>query len=372
MGKDEDMARDRWMTDDEVARVRAPLESAWTLPPAAYDHDRLWEIEAATIFRRDWNALARLEQLPEIGDQLPVELGGQPLVLVHTGEREVRAFANVCLHRAMPLIEEATRSSFLTCPYHLWSYDLTGQLRTAPMMDGLDDFAPDQMCLPEFAVELWEGFVFVNLDRDPEPLAPQIEPLRAVMERFGFAEKVVVSTTEFDSPWNWKLLVENFMEAYHHTGPHRTTLQPTYPAAQSYVPDNHGGPWSVLRMPGDGVELIAAVVWPTLLIAGSEFGPVWYQLDVDGHDHFTLRVHLLDDPAKVGTEQFDAALPARTAAVRHVHIEDIAVNEGPWRGLRAPATTQGRLSRYEASIWQLNQLWLDRVQTWGEPGADLV
>ncbi len=349
------------MAPEERERVAAPFGQAWTLPPSAYVDPAAWGAEAASIFRRDWVAVARQEQLPEPGDHLPLELAGQPLVIVHDDDGMLRALSNVCIHRSMTIVEEPGNSRFLTCPYHLWSYDQHGRLRTAPLMDEVTGFDVDACRLMSFPLEVWEGFVFVSLDHRAEPLGPQLRPLAELLEPWSFGDQVVVSTVDFDSPWNWKLLVENFMEAYHHIGPHRTTLQPRYPAADSYVLDNDGAPWAALRMPGDGVELIAAVVWPTLLVAASESGPIWYQMEVDAHDHFHLRTHLLGDPDHVEDPDFQAALTGRTDAMRYVHIEDIAVNEGPWRGLRSPSAAQGRLAPLELAVWQLNQLWLDRV-----------
>ncbi len=349
------------LPSDERDRVAARFEEAWTLPPAAYTDAQGWAAEREGIFRRDWIAVARQEQIPEPGDHLPLDLAGQPLVILRDEDGMLRALSNVCLHRSMTLVDEPGNSRYLTCPYHLWSYDQHGRLRTAPLMDGVDDFDASDCRLMLFPLEVWEGFVFVSLDHTVEPLGPQLEPLADILGPWSFSEQVVVATVDFESPWNWKLLVENFMEAYHHIGPHRTTLQPRYPAANSYTVDNGGRPWAALRMPGDGIELIAAVVWPTLLVAASEFGPIWYQMDVDAHDHFHLRTHLLGDPGMVDDADFQAALTGRTDAMRYVHIEDIRVNEGPWKGLHSPSAQQGRLAPLELAIWQLNQLWLDRV-----------
>ncbi|MEM9564446.1 MAG: aromatic ring-hydroxylating dioxygenase subunit alpha [Actinomycetota bacterium] len=373
------------LTTEERDRVRAPLAEAWTLPPQAYTDPAVWAVEVEQVFRRDWVCVARVEQVGEARAQLPVDVAGQPVVLTNPtgGADGIRALANVCLHRAMPLVAEPASGRHLTCPYHLWSYDLGGRLRTAPLMEGCVGFDVDDQQLPEIPVEVWEGFVFVCLAPEPEPLAPQLEPLRRLLADHAMGDLVIGGTIEFDSPWNWKLLVENFMEAYHHIGPHRRTFQPIYPAAQSSVPDNEGGPWSLLRMPGvrgdvdgDGREglpflpglrgrqrdeLLAACVFPTMLVAPSSTLTVWYELRPSAHDEMLLRIHLLLPPETLARPEIEAAVPAIMDDIAGVHHEDIAVNEGPWRGLQAPLTGQGRLSPLERSIHQLNQLWLDRV-----------
>jgi hypothetical protein len=144
------------------------------------------------------------------------------------------------------------------------------------------------------------------------------------------------------------------------------------------VEDNGGAPWTLLRMPGidtDGTEdattspgrdetahqLLAANVYPTLLFAVSDTGAAWYQLEPRAHDAMNLKIHYLMPPEAAGA--LDAEGRAATMEfVRAIHVEDISVNEGPWRGLHAGLTAQGRLSLFEGAIWQLNQLWLDRIE----------
>ena len=108
-------------------------------------------------------------------------------------------------------------------------------------------------------------------------------------------------------------------------------------------------------------QLLAMNVFPTLLFAVSATGGFWYQLEPGAHDSMRLRIHFLL-PSEVA-EVLDDDMRAETIeAVRMIHTEDIEVNEGPWRGLQAGLTAQGRLSTFEKAIWQLNQLWLDRVE----------
>ena len=368
---------------DELARVAAPLASAWTLPPAAYTDPAVWDVEVSSIFRRDWICVARSSQMPQPGDYVAVDVVDQPVLLIRNDDGTVRAMSNVCLHRSMPLASGAGSARWIVCPYHQWSYGRDGSLHTAPMMEGADDFDIDACQLPQLAVEEWEGFVFVSMHDDPTPLAPRLETLRATLEPYGLGDLVIADTIEFDSPWNWKLLVENFMEAYHHIGAHPDTFQRSNPAKDSVVVDNRGGPWSLLRMPGvddlaglddlDGLpfltgldrerrsDLLAMCVYPTLLVAVSGTLGVWYELIAGAHDQMTLRIHLLLEPDVASDPDVAAALPGIREGLSWIHGEDIPVNEGPWRGLHAPLAAQGRLSPYEAAIWQFNQYWFQRL-----------
>jgi len=367
---------------DQLARVAASLPSAWTLPPTAYTDPSVWRHEVDTIFRRDWVCVARASQLPEPGDYVAVELIDQPVLLMRQDDGTIRALSNVCLHRSMPLVSGTGSARWIVCPYHLWSYGRDGALHTAPLMEGAEGFELDRCRLPRLAVEEWCGFVFVSLHEDPRPLAPQLAGLTSILEPYGLADLVIADTLEYDSPWNWKLLVENFMEAYHHIGPHRGTFEQSNPARDSVVVDNEGAPWSLLHMPGaatpddeselplfsgvgreQGADLLAACVYPSLLVAVTGTLATWYELEPHSHDRMTLRIHLLLEPDVAADPEVIAAIPQIRTALAWIHGEDIPVNEGPWRGLHAPLAAQGRLSPYEAAIWQFNQYWLARLRT---------
>jgi phenylpropionate dioxygenase-like ring-hydroxylating dioxygenase large terminal subunit len=367
------------LAGDDLARVRAPLTQAWTLPPSAYTDPSVWEREVEQLFRRDWICVARSDQLPEPGDYVAVDVIDQPVLVIRHDDGTIGAMSNVCLHRSMPLASGGGSAKWIVCPYHQWSYGRDGSLHTAPLMDGVDGFDADGCRLPQLAVEEWEGFVFVSMCDDPSPLTPQLEPLRERLAPYGLRDLVIADTIEFDSPWNWKLLVENFMEAYHHIGPHRDTFQQSNPAKDSVVVVNESGPWSLLVMPGvaevdespdlpllAGVEperhadLLAACVYPTLLVAVTGTLATWYEVVPHAHDRMTLRIHLLLE-ADVAADADVATLASIREGLAWIHREDIAVNEGPWRGLHAPLASQGRLSTYEAALWQFNQYWLARL-----------
>ena len=365
------------LSAEEIARVRLPPESAWTLPPAAYVRRDIHDLEGERILRRSWAPLARVDQAPEPGDFIALDLAGQPVLLVHGLDGEFRVMANVCRHRAAPLAQGAGRRKLFTCPYHAWSYDTEGRLAAAPLMDGASDFPREDCRLTQFRSEVWEGFVMANLDPQAAPFAPQVETLRRYFEAFGVGDMVVARTLTYDSGWNWKVLVENFMEAYHHLAAHAQTLEPAFHARDSSVPENDG-PWSVLHMPAAAPDpgrprlieglpdwqagaLFAAVAFPHFMFALHGDGMAWYQVLPATGDRFTLKIHVCV-PRHVlemeGAEDVLAALEQATAAI---HAEDIVVNDLVWRGLNAPATGQGRLSPLERSIWQMNQWWLARM-----------
>lgn len=362
------------LSSEEMARAARPLAEAWTLPPAAYLRDDVYALEVERIFRRSWLAVARLDQIPEPGDFVALDLVGQPVLVVRGLDGEVRVMSGVCLHRAALLAEGAGRRKLFTCPYHSWAYDTVGALVAAPLMEGAEGFEPGACRLPQIRTEVWEGFVMANLDPEAAPFAPQVEGLRAFFAGYDLAGMVVARTLTYESDWNWKVLVENFMEAYHHIGPHAQTFEPVFHARDSSVPDADG-PWSILRMPPgephaspdalvQGLDasqqgaLFAAVAYPHLMFAPHDNGMAWYQLFPTAAGRLTLKVHVCLPGHARALDAYESIADAAAAFTDHIHREDIAANDLVWRGLTAPMTRQGRLSPLERAIWQMNQWWL--------------
>ena len=359
---------------DALQKITAPLSQAWTLPPQAYTSSEIFAAEVDSIFSKDWICVARIDQVKAPGDYICADLPSQPIVVTRDQQGQLHALSRVCLHRAMPLVEGQGNTTRLVCPYHRWSYALDGKLRSAPMMTGVEGFAESALCLPELQLEVWQGFIFVNLDPQAQPLAPRLAGLLPLVSNYAFSEMQVLETIEYDSPWNWKILVENFMEAYHHIGPHKQTFEPAYPARDAQILDNEGQPWVFLKMPGghrvtveEGAfpgltpaqqhDLIAVCVFPTLLFGASAAGAAWYQLEPYGVDKMRLKIHGLYHPSITGEPSAEDRADV-VAMLKLIHEEDIVVNRGPWQGLQAAMTTQGRLSLFEQGIWQLNQLWV--------------
>ncbi|HSG89129.1 MAG TPA: aromatic ring-hydroxylating dioxygenase subunit alpha, partial [Pseudomonadales bacterium] len=305
----------------------------------------------------------------------------QPIMVVR-GRRdgEIRVMSRVCLHRAVPIIDGCGNRTHFTCPYHAWSYGTDGVLLRAPLMEGASAFVADECRLPQLRTELWNGFVMANLDPDAAPFAPQVAAFTDAFANFRLAEWQLVETLEYDTRLNWKVLVENFMEAYHHIAIHAKTFEPRFHAADSRVPDNDG-PFSILHMPAaanapaaehalpqiDGLDadqqrdLYANVLFPCFLLGVQGDICAWYQVLPTAADRFTLRIHILVPPVTAALPELPMIREALAAAVDAIHQEDIVANDLVWAGLQAPLTRQGRLSPLEKSIWQINRWWLGEM-----------
>ncbi len=337
--------------------VASDLAQARALPGPAYADPAVFAAEQARVFATSWIAVARASELAEPGVYRVVDVAGAPVVVVRDESGAIRVLSNVCRHRGMPVMEGAGTAKSLTCPYHLWRYGLDGRLASATAMAESQVFDRAACALPEIASCLWEGWVFANLDGKAPPLAPQLARLTQRLEGLNVAGMVTATVVEFDSPWNWKVMVENFMESYHHIGPHAGTLQRSNPALGTYDGDGDHL-YSVLENPpadSENASLLVGAIFPFTLIAFSETGTpsgVWYEMDRISHANFRLRVHFLAPPEV-------AADPSRAGAFRDafvaIHLEDIPACEGVQRGVTSPLYAPGPLSHLEASLLRFHR-----------------
>jgi len=364
-----------------LERALGPLERAATLPAAAYASPEVWTAEIDRVLSRSWLCAGRVDQIPAPGDWLTLDLLGDRLVVVRGADGAVRVLSRICRHRGAELCRGAGNGRSFQCPYHAWTYGLDGRLIGAPHMDGAADFDRAAFGLPVLRSEVWEGWIFVNFDAAAVPLGPQLAPLAKLLAPYRMADWVATEPLVYESPFNWKVLVDNFMEAYHHIGTHRDTLQPIFPADRSHAPDNHG-PYSTLIMPAkegtpdltpldfpragalegpEAHQLVAAVVYPFHLFAPGADMLSWYQLLPARHDHFTLRIY----PCFARDALADAHAGTRDAlrqVVRTVHEQDIEACEATWLGMNARSYEAGRLGPLEKPLWQFNRWWIERMR----------
>jgi phenylpropionate dioxygenase-like ring-hydroxylating dioxygenase large terminal subunit len=206
-----------------------------TLPPDAYVSPALYQLEIDRIFRREWLCVGREEQVPSPGDYFTADVIGEPMVIVHGSDGILRALNTVCRHRFMPVVEGRGHADRFICPYHAWTYDTTGALTAAPYMQGAKNFDQARCRLPNYRLETWYGFIFVNLHDKADPLAPRMRTLEKAIASYRVASQRQVLPYEAEWRGNWKLSAENSMEYYHHIGLHKDTVGVQLPGTETYV-----------------------------------------------------------------------------------------------------------------------------------------
>lgn len=382
--------------DELLARIheiaQLPIERATAFPPAAYWSSELYELEVERIFRREWMCVARVEQLPEPGSWLAVDLVGEALVLTRDDTGTIHALSRICQHRGQDVLnmedDRCGTAKRLTCPYHLWGYRLDGQLVSAPEMSRAEGFDRSEITLPSFPVEIWQGFVFVNLDPAAQPLAPRLAPIAELMAPYDLSDWTIGATDSWgELPASWKVAIENGSECYHHIGTHATTLQRMWPASTIVADGGHDdGYFAVPAVVSaemaagfspDGLPIQPeffppppyatskhrATTWfigvfPMFFFALSPDFALWFRwlpTGPESHEvdlHFVVPPHVYDLPEA----ELQNRLQIAQAAVHAIQAEDARNNEGVQRGMRSRHAPQaGRLSHLELPLWQFQR-----------------
>jgi phenylpropionate dioxygenase-like ring-hydroxylating dioxygenase large terminal subunit len=196
----------------------SPVDYRDSIDPAHY------ETERAAIFKRTWLNVGRVERLPRTGSYFTKELAAADtsLILVRGRDGQIRAFHNICRHRGNKLVwndfpaeETAGTCRQFTCKYHAWRYGLDGKLTFIQQEDEFFGLDKAQYGLKEVRCELWEGFIFVNLDPAAAPLADYLGELAKGLEGYPFGEMTEVYTYRAEIGSNWKLFIDAFAEFYH-------------------------------------------------------------------------------------------------------------------------------------------------------------
>ena len=207
-------------------------EKMLPMPPSVYTSAEFLEQEIAALFYKEWICAGHVSELQQPGDYLAFDIVDKPVLIVCDETGKIRAFSNVCRHRGTVLASGSGKQKIFTCPYHAWSYDLNGCLRTAPYMD--KEHVQD-ITLPEYRIEIWQGLIFVSLNADVEPLAPRLGKVAGQISPYDLARHKVVLRADLEMACNWKLLVENFCEGYHVFHVHSKTFEPEVPTSSIII-----------------------------------------------------------------------------------------------------------------------------------------
>lgn len=405
MSQESQRAHDRCAqahSDDAAALVAhlatlaaQPLERARALPPRFYTDPALYELERERIWRRSWLYVGRSEDLSSPGDWISAKVVDEPIVVVHGNDGGLRALSRVCPHRFMDILADApTRTGHadgFTCPYHSWSFGTDGRLTGAPLMGESELFAEEKAsyCLKEFPLAQWQGFVFVNLDPSAEPL--RLGEVDAFLGNYDLSEwRRVAQIGWGETEANWKLVVDNGREAYHHQGTHKHTLEPLWPAHMVEYEPTASSDFFLLRMfvsPAAAVgEEDGHYINPTLVPAAPRLTPFERSnymvvglypgfIIAPGPDaFFTLNYwptgvtsHDIDIDIYMHESRLD--IPGLTEAVEEarnwiseIQGEDSAAIQAVQRSMRTRAASRGgALSHVERSVWTFQRYLANRL-----------
>ena len=200
-----------------VRTVDSYVQGARTLPQVYYVAPETLEVEWTRIFGAHWLCVGRQEQVAQPGSYLVANIGIESVLVVRDRNGVLHAHFNVCRHRGTRLCNDATGkfSETIQCPYHAWTYSLDGSLLRAPTMLDVEGFDRTQYTLVPAGVAEWEGFVFVNLSREPESFESAFAPVIGRFARYNLTALTTIRRIEYDVKANWKLVLQNYNECLH-------------------------------------------------------------------------------------------------------------------------------------------------------------
>jgi choline monooxygenase len=328
----------------------APLERASTIPGDWYTDPRVEALERRTVWSRTWQLVGRTEQVAQPGQFITAVVAGEPVVVVRGSDRVLRGFFNVCRHHAAAVMTAPCGTADrLRCPYHGWTYNLEGQLRGVPEMEGVLELDRAAMGLVPLAVATWESFVFVHLDRDPIPLVDQLGPLVEQIAPLGLGALQFCERREFELACNWKVFVDNYLDGGYHV-PHLHKSLSSILEYTDYTIETFERSCLQSSPITSGDPAVAAVrkgkalyywIYPNLMLN-------WYE----GYLDTNLVIPLAADRVKVIFDfYFDDVSAAHAernrqsmAVSARIQDEDHAICESVQRGLGSRAYHAGRLS----------------------------
>ncbi len=203
---------------DDLAPPNARLQERGGLPPWAYDSEELTELEKEVIFRRNWLFVGHVNEVPEPGDFMTLDVADERALVVRGRDGAVRAFHNLCRHRGSRVVAESSGhcGRVITCPFHGWTYDLDGKLRGLPMADTFGDLDKSRHGLKPLEQEIWHGLVFVRFKGEGPSIAETLAPIDDEMAARRVAEMKPLVPRWYDGlDLDWKAALDVDNEGYH-------------------------------------------------------------------------------------------------------------------------------------------------------------
>lgn len=327
--------------------VKEGLSEGWSIPSEWYTEPAKLAEENSKVFARSWQYAGRLDQLQQSGDYITTTAGRVPIIVVRDREGELRAFINICPHRAHEVAQGSGRRQTFQCGYHAWTFNLDGTLRAAPRSECEPKFDKSELGLLPAGVAQWGPFVFVNADPEGESFETALENLGDRSTEMGFAldSYTFHETRSYEVECNWKVMLDNATECYHCEPVHRGFAE-----RYSTVPEDFKRNLSVgkrcfsysipFRDPSirTGHDFQLYYMWPNFMIL-LELGSYYWTTRFDPIS--PTRTIVVEDfffHPSISQEDRAAEMDMMVDAIQ----EDLVVNESVQRGLNSHRLRQAR------------------------------
>jgi phenylpropionate dioxygenase-like ring-hydroxylating dioxygenase large terminal subunit len=193
------------------------------IPKEVYFSAEVAELEKKHLWPKVWQVVCRQEELASVGAYVTYEILDESVIVVRTAEDRLQAFHNVCRHRGRRLLQGRGHAQQIICPFHGWRYNIDGTIKSVVEREdwaGCPQMSDEDLKLREIRIDTWQGWVFINFDKNAVPLAKYLAPVNSLVDpyefetwRYRWSKSVIVKC-------NWKVALEAFNEFYHVTGTH--------------------------------------------------------------------------------------------------------------------------------------------------------
>jgi choline monooxygenase len=355
-----------------------PLGDAKSAPTRFYTDPVVFKAEIEHIHLKTWFFAGRVEDVANPGDYKAIDTVGGPILLVRDEEGVLRAFANVCRHRASILLQGVGNTNRISCPYHAWNYLLDGTLAGAPGMREVPKFEKPPHGLIGIRLEIWEGAIFLNYDDAAPNLTTYLGNYSDLIGSHRFGEMVRTYFFEVEARCNWKLLLENAMETYHTGIVHAATV-----GAQRSVSFPTSGEWLSIQVqssrsiavlgqeppfpPIEGLSDQArqgtffTLIEPTTQFACAQDCIWWLAVRPVAADRSVLAVGGCFPKAYTEMPDFEARAAPYYARWKAVALEDVDILEKQQVGLGSRLARPGPLSWRDDMVLAMNRWVIARL-----------
>tara|TARA_Y100000590_G_scaffold411233_1_gene505067 strand:- start:1028 stop:2263 length:1236 start_codon:yes stop_codon:yes gene_type:complete len=202
------------MEKNEIKSLIEKQKKDHTLDQQFFTDNDIFELDIKKIFSRQWVFVGHVSRIPNFGDYFLFNIGHESIIIIRDNNNVIHAHYNVCRHRGSHIcLESAGNKKLLVCPYHAWSYNLDGTIKSARLMN--EDFQKSNWALHKCNIKIFEGLIFINLSKNPNNFAEFIQPTKKFIELHGLSNAKIAYRKIYPTDGNWKLTLDNFHECYH-------------------------------------------------------------------------------------------------------------------------------------------------------------
>jgi phenylpropionate dioxygenase-like ring-hydroxylating dioxygenase large terminal subunit len=363
----------------EAKPVSSDITDESNALPAEYFTDpEVFEMEKEKVFGEYWVYAGHANCISEPGEFFTRTMGNRQLIILRGDDSEINAFDNVCAHRGSKMVEDTPMTDpgnarRIKCPYHLWTYDLDGELQSTPKSfeeaslnpdledEEVQEFDSEENSLNSVHVDAIGPLIFVNLNDDPMPLEEQAGTMKDELEELPLGEyehgRRIVSEVEC----NWKVFSSNYSECDHCQANHQDWIKGIQLAeSELEVNDYH---WILHYTHEEDVDDEMRIhdeheakfyyFWPnfTVNMYGTADGYGTYIIDPIDEERFQLIADYYFEDSDLSEEEEEFV---RTS--RQLQEEDFELVERQWQGLKTGALAQAQLGPNEHTVHRFHQL----------------